>query len=313
MDSAYKKLLENQGYKFIGEHSACKTCHYTAASIAGKGACYKQRFYGIQSHRCVQMTVAANFCSMDCVFCWRKRNNSPFGKIDDPVALIDNAVAAQVKALSGFGGHKSVDFQKFTESKQPLHFAISLNGENTAYPRLGEFIAELNRRGYTSFLVTNGQLPEVLAKIPLPTQLYVSVSAPNKGLFSAVDRPMYKDGWERLMRSLDVLLQLGEHGKTRTAIRFTLIKGVTMLPEHAGEFAAIIKRANPAFVECKSYMWVGTSRERLEKANMASYSEVRKFAASVGKKCGYKLVDGQEESRVVLMMRQGFNGRLMRF
>ncbi len=375
MDSAYRKLLEKQGYRFIGGHSACKTCHYTSASIAGKGTCYKQKFYGIQSHRCVQMTVAANFCNMDCVFCWRKRNNSPFGKVDDPVELVDNAVKAQVKALSGFGGNPSASRQKFVESRQPLHFAISLNGENTAYPRLGEFIAELNRRGYTSFLVTNGQLPEVLAKIPPPTQLYVSVSAPNEQLFNAVGKPMYMDGWQRLLKSLDVLKRLREpksskqhrqppmridprsiarlgpvaspasaglrnrllpicgasrnsanggmrnraqpdlrlgKGKARTAIRLTLIKGLTMLPKHVEQFAAMIKRANPMFVECKSYMWIGTSKERLEKGNMASHSEVREFARLIGNSSGYKLIDEQEESRVVLMMQEDTPKRFLK-
>lgn len=311
MDSAYRKLLERQGYKFIGEHSACKTCHYTASSIAGKGTCYKQKFYGIQSHRCIQMTVAANFCNMNCVFCWRKRNNSPFGKVDDPARLIDSAVKAQVKALSGFGGSPSAVRQKFIESKQPLHFAISLNGENTAYPRLGEFISELNRRGYTSFLVTNGQLPEVLAKIAPPTQLYVSLSAPNEELFKAVDKPMYRDGWQRLLKSLDILKRLREQGKTRTVIRLTLIKGLTMLPQYAGQFAALIKRASPMFVECKSYMWVGTSKERLEKGNMASHDEIREFAKLVGSRCGYKLVDEQEESRVVLLMQEGSQERFL--
>lgn len=312
MDSPYRKLLEKQGYKFIGEHSACKTCHYTSASIAGKGTCYKQKFYGIQSHRCVQMTVAANFCNMDCVFCWRKRNNSPFGKVDDPAGLVGNAVKAQIKALSGFGGSPQADRQKFIEAKQPLHFAISLNGENTAYPKLGEFIAELNSRGYTSFLVTNGQLPEVLAKIPPPTQLYISVSAPNEELFKYIDKPMYKDGWQRLLKSLDILKRLRKQGKTRTALRLTLIKGLTMLPEYVGQFAELIKRANPAFVECKSYMWVGTSKERLEKSNMASHIEVKKFAAAVGKKCGYKIFDEQEESRVVLMMQQDSPERFLK-
>ncbi len=313
MDSAYKKLLERQGYRFIGEHSAVKTCNYTAKSIKGKGACYKQRFYGIQSHRCIQMTVAANFCNMDCAFCWRKRNNSPFGKVDEPAALVDNAVREQAKALSGFLGHKRVNLLKFRESGKPLHFAISLNGENTAYPKLGQFIRELNRRGYTSFLVTNGQLPEVLAKIPPPTQLYVSVSAPTEELFKKVDKPMRRDGWQRLLKSLDFLRQLRQQRKARTAIRLTLIKGLTMLPQHAAGFAALIKRANPLFVECKSYMWVGTSRERLEESNMASYPEIRKFAAAVGRKCGYKIVDGQEDSRVVLMMQKGSKDRVMMF
>lgn len=312
MDTAYKKLLEKQGYRFIGEHSACKTCHYTASSISGKGICYKQKFYGIQSHRCIQMTVAANFCNMDCIFCWRKRNNSPFGKIDDPEKLVDHAVQAQIKALSGFGGNPTAVRKKFVESKKPLHFAISLNGENTAYPKLGEFIAEISKRGYSSFLVTNGQLPEVLSKLHPPTQLYISISAPNEQLFKVIDKPMYKNGWQRLLKSLDVLKKLGQEGKTRTTLRLTLIKGVTMLPEFVEEFAQLIKRANPMFVEGKSYMWVGTSRERLEKSNMASHEEVRDFCTMVGKKSGYRVVDEQEESKVVLMMKKDSPSRFFK-
>ena len=250
------------------------------------------------------MTVAANFCNMDCVFCWRKRNNSPFGKIDDPVALVDRAVETQRKSLSGFGGSANADRQKFIESKKPLHFAISLNGENTAYPRLGEFIAELNKRGYTSFLVTNGQLPEVLAKITPPTQLYISLSAPNEKLFKSVDKPMHKDGWQRLLKSLDILQQMRKEGKTRTVIRLTLIKGLTMQPGHAEQFAILIKRADPMFVECKGYMWIGTSRERLERENMATHEEIKKFAAKTGKHCGYRVIDEQEESRVVLLSQE---------
>lgn len=311
MDEAYKKLLERQGYVLIGEHSACKTCEYNGKSLTGKGTCYKEKFYGIKSHRCIQMTVAANFCNMDCIFCWRERNNSPFGKIDSPNQLIENAVKAQTKLLSGFGGNKKVDFQKWQESKMPLHFAISLNGENTAYPKLSEFIKALKGKKYTSFLVTNGQLPEVLAKMELPTQLYISLSAPNEQLFSKIDRSMYKDGWKRLMKSFDIMRKL--RTKTRTTIRLTIIKGLTMEEEHAKQFAAIIKKANPIFVEVKSYMCLGASRKNLATENMALHTEVRKFAAKVAKAAGYKIIDEQPGSRVVLLMQKDFKGRMMKF
>ena len=33
--------------------------------------CYKQTFYGIQSHRCLQMTPSINQCNHMCLFCWR--------------------------------------------------------------------------------------------------------------------------------------------------------------------------------------------------------------------------------------------------
>ncbi len=309
MDAAYRKLLERQGYNFVGEHSACKTCLYTAKSIAGKGSCYKQKFYGMQSHRCIQMSTAVNFCNLDCVFCWRKRNNSPFGKLDAPKKLADSIAKAQRQLLAGFGSHPTLNVKKWRESEKPLHVAISLNGESTAYPRLGEFIKELHSRGYTTFLVTNGMLPEALERMTPPTQLYVSLSAPNEALFRKINRPMQEDGWQRLMKSLELLGKLRK--KTRTAIRLTVINGVTMLPERAVQFAKLVKKANPMFLEVKSYSWLGSSRERLGKENVSSYREVKKFAQEVGKRCGYKFIDGQEESRVVLMMKKDSAGRFL--
>ena len=309
MDQRYKALLEKQGYNFIGEHSACKTCHYTAQKIKGGEGCYKEKFYGIKAHQCVQMSVAVNFCNMDCVFCWRARNNSSFGKIDDPTKLIDNAIASHRKLLTGYKGNKNADLQKWKEAVNPKHFAISLNGENTAYPRLGEFIEELQKRGLTSFLVTNGQLPAVLEKIPAPTQLYISLSAPNEELFRIVDRPLLKDGWNRLMKSLEVMKK--RRKETRTAIRMTIVRGLTDVnPE---QYAELIKKANPHFVEVKSYSWMGASKERLKRSNVMEMDEIRKFADDIGKHCGYRIVDEQEIGRICLLMEEDFPERVMRF
>lgn len=311
MDKAYKQLLEKQGYRFIGEHSAIKTCNWTASSLGGGDFCYKQKFYGINSHRCVQMSVAVNFCNMDCVFCWRERNNSPFDKIDEPKELIKNAIESQRMLLIGFGGNPKTAKEKFEEAKKPIHFAISLNGENTAYPKLSEFISELKKMNYSSFLVTNGQLPEVLEKIEMPTQLYLSISASNEKLFNEIDKPMYKDGWERLLKSLEVLKKI--KNKTRTTIRLTLIKGLTMNFEYAEEYAKLIQIAEPHFLEVKSYMWLGASRKRLKKENMASHNEIKTFANEISKYSDYKIIDESPDSRVVLMMQEDFPERMMRF
>ncbi|TAL57631.1 MAG: 4-demethylwyosine synthase TYW1 [Nanoarchaeota archaeon] len=313
MDANYKEALKKQGYVFIGEHSAVKTCAYTGKSLAGKGNCYKQKFYGIQSHRCVQMSVAVNFCNLDCTFCWRERNNSAFGKIDDPVRLADNAIAAQRRLLSGFGGNPSTPKEKWAESKEPLHFAISLNGENTAYPRLGEFIAELKRRGHSTFLVTNGQLPEILRKMEregqLPTQIYISMSAPTEETFKTVDRPLYKDGWERLKKSLQWLSTVSS--KTRTVVRLTIIKGVTS--QHIKEYAELVKIASPTYLEVKSYMYLGASKARFERKNMNSHADVLEFCNQLAPLAGYKIIDDQEISRVALMMKEDRVDRLMEF
>ena len=53
--------LEKCGYRFIGRHSAIKICEWARSAIRGKSFCYKQKFYGIQSHRCIQMSPAGIF------------------------------------------------------------------------------------------------------------------------------------------------------------------------------------------------------------------------------------------------------------
>ena len=313
MDSKYKEQLKKQGYVFIGEHSAVKTCMYTSKSLAGKGNCYKQKFYGIQSHRCVQMSVAVNFCNLDCTFCWRERNNSAFGKIDDPAKLADNAIAAQRRLLSGFGGNQNTPKEKWDESKEPLHFAISLNGENTAYPRLGEFIAELKRRGHSTFLVTNGQLPEILRKMErenqLPTQIYISMSAPTPELFNQIDRPLYKDGWDRLKKSLRWLSTISD--KTRTVVRLTIIKEVST--QYVKEFSELVNLAQPTYLEVKSYMHLGASKKRYSKENMGKHQDVVEFCKQLAPLTGYQLIDDQEISKVVLMMKEDRADRMMEF
>ncbi|MBI4739467.1 4-demethylwyosine synthase TYW1 [Candidatus Woesearchaeota archaeon] len=310
MDAQYKKLLQKQHYEFIGDHSAVKVCEWTKKSLRAGGHCYKQKFYGIRSHQCVQMTVAVNFCDMDCVYCWRERNNSPFTTIDDPKALIDNAIRAQRKQLSGFGGNKDANgTRKLEESRFPMHFAISLNGENLYYPRLSELIAEIRRRGGSSFLVTNGQLPDVLAKLEMPTQLYISIDAPNSKLQKEITRALHPDSWERLLRSLDIVREL--KGKTRTVVRITCIKGMNMI-DPAG-YARLIERAKPDFVEVKGYMFIGASRERLAIKNMPLHSEVVQFSQDISKECGYKLIDEQPASRVTLLMKEDAPWRKMDF
>lgn len=298
MNKRYKRLLEKQNYKFCGKHSAVKICAWTKKSLRGEAVCYKERFYGIiQSHRCCQMSPSINFCNMHCIFCWRERNNSSFGKADNPAAIIDNAIAAQRKLLSGFGGNKKVNREKLGEGLNPRHFAISLSGEPTTYSKLNKLIKKLHERGMTTFVVTNGQLPERIEKLEAPTQLYISLTAPDRKTFERLNRPDLKDGWARLMKSLGILKRF--RARTRTAIRITLVKGYNM---HSPErYARLIKKAMPQFLEIKAYMFVGASRQRLNIENMPLHSEIERFAKRIGRCCGYKITDESQASRVVLL------------
>ena len=65
------RLLKNQKYHLVGSHSAVKSCKWLREALVNGRPCYKQRFYGIKTHRCMQMTPAVHYCNMHCAFCWR--------------------------------------------------------------------------------------------------------------------------------------------------------------------------------------------------------------------------------------------------
>jgi tRNA wybutosine-synthesizing protein 1 len=67
------------------------------------------------------------------------------------------------------------------------------------------------------------------------------------------------------------------------------------------EYADIIQKCNPDFIEIKAYMYVGSSRDRLVLDNMPSLEDVNSFAESVANLCGREIVNSAFESRVVLL------------
>ncbi|MDI6642947.1 MAG: 4-demethylwyosine synthase TYW1 [Candidatus Hodarchaeaceae archaeon] len=299
--------LERAGYRFVGEHrhSAVKVCHWTRKSLLNRGVCYKEQFYGrdlgVQSHRCLQLTPSLPFCDHRCVYCWRNIEvTSPrwVGEVDEPTEILDGAVQAQRQLLSGFKGNPDADKQKWQEAQEPKHCAISLAGEPTLYPKINEFIEECGRRRMTSFLVTNGQHPEVLEHLVDPTQLYISVVASDPETYKAICQPIAPDGWERLNRSLELMSSF----KCRKVIRLTLVKGLNL--KDAPGYAKLIEKAAPDFVEAKSYMWVGYSRKRLSMGNMPLHREIKELAEELARETGYSIVDESESSRVVLLKKK---------
>ncbi|MGI0151028.1 MAG: radical SAM protein, partial [Thermoplasmata archaeon] len=175
--------LSGQGYQLTGKHSAVKLCYWTKASLTEGRDCYKGRFYGIESHRCLQMSPAIDSCNLHCRFCWRSQgweNDETMTEYDDPETLLQRSVEAQRRLLSGFKGSEGVDRERWEESQRPRHIAISLTGEPTLYPKMNRFLELCRSEGISTFLVTNGTNPDGLRALdPLPTQLYVSVTAPN--------------------------------------------------------------------------------------------------------------------------------------
>ena len=297
MDENLKAMFEKQGYGVVGGHTAVKTCHWLRESLINDRVCYKQKFFGIESHRCLQMSPAANVCNHRCLYCWRYQgSDDTIEKWDDPAEIEEGTIEVQKRLVSGFKGDKRCDPRMWEEARDPNQVAISLTGEPTMYPYLGEMIEEYHKRGFTTFLVTNGTFPKALENLdPLPTQLYVSIDAPNEEIYEKMCLPKMKGGWERIMETLSLLPSLD----TRTVARHTLVKGWNL--NYSQEFASLDGVAEPDFIEPKGYVYVGYSRERLSMDNMPSFEDISTFASGMAELTGYEIVGEMAPSRVVLL------------
>ena len=301
--SDIRSILQRQHYRIVGNHSAVKLCHWTKKSILDEGYCYKQKFYGIESHRCLQMTPSVVWCTQRCIFCWRNIEHTigfKIERIDEPSEIIDGAIEGQRILLSGYGGiPERINKRKFKEAQNPNQSAISLSGEPTIYPKISELIEEFDRRGFTTFLVTNGTLPERIENLEkLPTQLYLSLEAPNKKLHKKICNPIISDAWEKINETISILPSLD----TRTVIRITAIRNTNM--KNPEDYARIISMAEPTFVEIKAFMLLGGARDRLSIDNMPSHEEIENFAKEIANELSYRIKDRKEDSRVVLLSRK---------
>ncbi len=205
------KDLEKKGYRFVGSnsHAAAKICHWTKKSIINEGVCYKEKFYGIESHRCLQMSPSISYCHHKCLFCWRDISitdtewNEDY---DEPSEIIEGCIDAQRNLLCGFFGNSQSDLKKLKESKDPNNAAISLAGEPMLYPLIDDMLAEFKRRNFTTFLVSNGLSPSKLEDLEVePTQFYLSLDAPTQEIYKDLCNPQIENGWEKLNESLDLL------------------------------------------------------------------------------------------------------------
>lgn len=326
MSKRLRESLKKQHYGLVGEHSAVQICRWTKKDLIDEGECYKAKFYGISSLGCCQMSPSAVFCQNKCVHCWRAIENTSGDsmkeiKIDNPEEIIRGCIEAQRKLLTGFKGNKKINMEKFSQAQEPSQFAISLTGEPTLYPKLGEFISLLREKGKTSFVVTNGLQPSVLKKLGkegnLPTQLYISLNTPNEKMFKSWHRSSVKNAWKKFNESLKVMGGLD----CRRVIRMTLVKGLNMgggvVEGDDGrvegvesgmveDYVKLIKKANPDFIEVKGFMSVGFARGRKGMGYdvMPTYDEIRDYAERIAiglSDKGYKILDEHERSRVVLI------------
>ena len=303
-----KSKLQKAKYG-VYNHSAVELCHWTKKSFANEGSCYKHKFYGISTHQCMEMTPTEMNCENRCIYCWRPTEfydtlEMPEELVDEPDVIVEQLMAERKKLINGFYGHAKNDRKKLDESLLPAHYAISLSGEPTMYPKLPQLIKYLKTLKATKsiFLVTNGQEPAMLRRLEaedaLPTQIYLSTNASNKKMFHRVNRPMHPDAWERWWESLRFLATVN----TRTVLRMTRIRGYNDGAEFVDEFAEMMAEGDPHFIELKSYMHIGMSTKRLEKGDMLEMHEVKGFAEKLAARMpSFGIMDESEISRIVVL------------
>lgn len=254
----------------------------------------------------MQVTPAIAHCTLRCMFCWRVQssdikinfNEASMKTWDEPATIVNEAINAQKHILSGYKVHLKVSYERYLEALEPRHAAISLAGEPTLYPDLGGLVHEFHKRNFSTFIVTNGTMPEAIYKISEePSQLYVSVCAPDETSFREVCRPQIPRAWEKINQTLDQLSSL----KCPTVMRLTLIRNLNL--KEAEKYAKLVEKANPTYVEPKAYVYVGMSRHRLTFENMPTHREIREFSDKLSGFTGYQIIDESPSSRVVLLSR----------
>jgi tRNA wybutosine-synthesizing protein 1 len=319
LDDKQVKELKKKQYGLAG-HAGVQICGWTKKVLQGREACYKEHFYGVHTHKCMEFSPSLLWCQNRCIYCWRptelmKPKSLP-KKLLQPAELVEALIEERRKLLSGFGGRSQIDLELWKDSLEPDHYAISLSGEPCIYPKLPELILYLKRERHARsvFLVTNGTVPgmleELVKKKALPTQLYVSVSAPNERVYKRIANPAVRGAWKQFMRTIELLPAL----KVRKVLRFTLIKGLNDSLALMPEFAELFRRSRADFIELKAYMFLGYSRNRLRLGNMPLHKEVVSYSADLLEALDcYEYADEHEASRIVLLKNKRIKTSLIPF
>ncbi len=299
------RKLKEQKYHLIGAHSAVKKCLWVHNALVHGKFCYKCKFYGIESHRCIQMSPSVLWCWNSCLHCWRMRPQdlglsseylTKLPYVDDPEFIAESAILEHRRTVSGYRARASE--KMFKEAMNPKHVAISLTGEPTLYPRLSELISEFHRRGLSTFLVTRGIRPDVLASLDEePSQLYVSLEAYDEPTYTYFNRPLVPSAWELTLKTLEILPSF----TSPTVIRITLVNGFNTGDAAIKNFKNLLDLSQPTYVEVKAYMHVGRSINRLGKDNMPTFKEVMEFARKLSEEIGYNIASYSIPSRVALL------------
>lgn len=328
MKDKIKKNLEKKKYG-VFEEAGVQVCRWTKNSLNDKGVCWKEKFYGIESHRCCQFSPCLMYCDNSCVHCWRPIEYGGSGYLDEKTnaeELLNKIINLRKNLLMGYKGNIKNN-KKFEEAINPTIFTFSLSGEPCLYRGLASLIREIRKRKAVSFLVTNGLHPDILIDLEnvnaLPTQLTLSCNACNKKLFDKWHKSKKRNAWNEFNKTLGVLKNL--KGKTRTVLRLTLVKKseggnlkelTNMEDRHVKEYVGLIKKSMPMFIHVKGYMSVGFARERMDYDKQPWHYEIKRFAEKlISEMQGdkdlkeYKILAEEKRSNVVVI---GVSKRLMR-
>ncbi|KAL1140548.1 hypothetical protein AAG570_000478 [Ranatra chinensis] len=304
---ALRQVLTKQGYRLVGTHSGVKLCRWTKAMLRGRGGCYKHTFYGIESHRCMETTPSLA-CANKCVFCWRHHSN-PVGtewkwKMDDAEQILKGALENHYNMIKQFRGVPGVIAERFQEGLVAKHCALSLVGEPIMYPQINQFVRLLHSKRISSFLVTNAQFPDAIRALDPVTQLYVSVDASTKESLKKIDRPLFKDFWERFIDSLKALSKKGQ----RTVYRLTLVKAWNF--DELKNYAELVEIGKPDFIEIKGVTYCGGNSKKpgtLTMANVPWHEEVITFVQQlVDFLPNYNIASEHEHSNCLLIAHNKF-------
>ncbi|MFX1274907.1 MAG: radical SAM protein [Promethearchaeota archaeon] len=188
------------------------------------------------------------------------------------------------------------------EAMNPNHAAISLDGEPLLYPKISEFVKEFTNRDMSTFIVTNGTLPEKLESMDsLPSQLYITLPACNEKMYKQICRPMIKNGWNALNTSLNLLESLS----CRTLVRLTAIKDLNINDQLIKDYIKLIEQANPNFFEIKGFTLQAKAlliKERLKSEKQVQdffpdYKYLESIASKFESVSGFPLIYKNKDSR----------------
>uniref|UniRef100_UPI001658F066 S-adenosyl-L-methionine-dependent tRNA 4-demethylwyosine synthase TYW1-like n=1 Tax=Halichoerus grypus TaxID=9711 RepID=UPI001658F066 len=134
------------------------------------------------------------------------------------------------------------------------------------------------------------------------TQLYVSVDASTKDSLKKIDRPLFKDFWQRFLDSLKALAAKQQ----RTVYRLTLVKAWNV--DELQAYAELVSLGNPDFIEVKGVTYCGeSSASSLTMANVPWHEEVIHFVRDlVDLIPDYEIACEHEHSNCLLIAHKRF-------